>query len=62
MFGHHLFSAKYDNLMHHNSSDTPEFEKDNFLISDTKMPLDKAEFSMKSNTKPAASLSFSRMF
>ena len=23
MFGHHLFSAKYDNLMHHNSSDTP---------------------------------------
>ena len=23
MFRHHLFSAKYDNLMHHNSSDTP---------------------------------------
>ena len=23
MFGHHLFSAIYDNLMHHNSSDTP---------------------------------------
>ena len=30
MFGHHLFSAKYDNLMHHNSLDTPWIWKRQF--------------------------------